>query len=132
MDPPITRVQTVAGASSACTVGKLLYHVQEFFPSRPLGRWICISQPTDLDIITSEREITLVEQLALHTICCTSARFMAVCGPEARSVFSLQAAGLFRSRHLNWISLQRVLMASSRWAVCFRMHRKAKSVEGGN
>ncbi len=41
-----------------------------------------ISQPTDLDIITSEREITLVEQLALLAICCTSAHFMAVCGPE--------------------------------------------------
>lgn len=40
------------------------------------GRRIYISQPTDLDIITSEREITLVEQLALPAICCTSACFI--------------------------------------------------------
>lgn len=52
----------------------------------PSGRRICISQPADLDIITSERVITLVEQLALLAICCTSAHFMAVCGSETRSV----------------------------------------------
>lgn len=91
-----------------------LYQFQEFFLSRPSGRRICISRPTDLDIITSEREITLVEQLALRAICCTSAPFMAVCGPETRSALrSLQAADLFRSGYLNLISLQRVLMVPS-------------------
>lgn len=66
--------------------GQSLYLVQEFFLLHPSGRQICISRPTDLDIITSEREITLVEQLALLAICCTSAHFMAVCGPEIQSV----------------------------------------------
>lgn len=94
--------------------GNFLYQFQEFFLSRPSGRRICISRPTDLDIITSEREITLVEQLALRAICCTSAPFMAVCGPETRSALrSLQAADLFRSGYLNLISLQRVLMVPS-------------------
>lgn len=56
---------------------------------RPSGRRICISQPTDLDIITSEREITLVEQLSPLAICCTSAHFMGVCGPEIQSISPL-------------------------------------------
>lgn len=69
---------------------KVLYLVQESFLFRPVR--ICISQPTDLDIITSEREITPAEQLALLAICCTSAHFKAVCGPEIQSILSsLQA-----------------------------------------
>lgn len=78
--------ETLFGTISTCAAGKVLYPVQEFFLLHPSGRRICISQPTDLDIITSEREITLVEQLAPLAICCTSARFMAVCGPEIQSV----------------------------------------------
>lgn len=69
---------------------KVLYLVQESFLFRPFR--ICISQPTDLDIITSEREITPAEQLALHAICCTSAPFQG--GLWARdSVHSLVSTG---------------------------------------
>lgn len=100
-DPPIVHVQTVVGTSSTCAVGKVLYLVQEFFPLPPSGRRICISQPTDLDIITSEREITLGEQLAPLAICCTSARFHG--GLWARdSVHSLFSPG---NRHL-YLSIQ--------------------------
>lgn len=79
-DPPSDRV--VFGPSSKCAVGKVFVSYPRILPFTS-EKWICISQTTDLDIITSEREITSVEQLA---ICCTSARFMAVCGPEIQSI----------------------------------------------
>lgn len=94
-------------------MGKVLYLVQEFFLLHPSGRWICISQPTDLDIITSEREITLVEQLALLAICCTSAHFMAVglwardsvhSSPLSRQKTYLSIHPSSRSGYLNLIS----------------------------
>lgn len=82
-DPP--SIQVAFGPSSTCAVGKVFVSCPRILPFTS-ETWICISQPTDLDIITSEREITLVEQLALLAICCTSARFMAVCGPEIQSI----------------------------------------------
>lgn len=93
-DPPSMHVYIVVSTSSICAVGKVLYLVQEFCLLYPSGRRICISQPTDLDIITSEREIASVEQLAVFAICCTSAHFIEVCGPELQSI-PLQAANVF-------------------------------------
>lgn len=110
-------MQLVVSTSSTCALDKVLYFVQELFLLCPSGRLICISQPTDLDITTSEREITLVEQLAPLAICSTSARFMAVCGPEFESVPLLSPGstlvypsfGWFVFQGIEYLSLQRVL-----------------------
>lgn len=64
-----------------CAQGKLLYFVQEYFLSHHSWRALCISQPTDLDIITSEREITAGSNCNLLHICL----FMTVCGPQSQT-----------------------------------------------
>lgn len=105
---PSMHVWIVVSTSSTCAVGKVLYLVQEFFLLHPSGRRICISQPTDLDIITSEREITLVEQLALLAICRTSAHFMAVCGPEIQSTPLPSPGSKFVYVSIRWCVFQRI------------------------
>lgn len=66
--------------SFKCALGKLLYFVQESFLWHHSWRALCISQPTDLDIITSEREITAGSNCNLLHICF----FRTVCGRRAR------------------------------------------------
>lgn len=111
VDPPSSHVWIVVSTFSTCAVGKVLYLVQEFFLLHPSGRRICISQPTDLDIITSEREITLAEQLALLAICCTSARLMAVCGPEIQSIPVHSPGSKLVYPSIRWCVFQRIKMS---------------------
>lgn len=67
--------------SFKCALGKLLYFVQESFLWHHSWRALCISQPTDLDIIKSEREITAGSNCNLLHICL----FMTVCGPQSQT-----------------------------------------------
>ena len=113
-DPPITRVQNVVGTSSTCAVGKLFVWGPRILPFTSF-------REVDLDFPAHWPEYyyqwkgnNIGWTAGSGTICCTSAPFMVVCGPETRPApRSLQAAELFRSGYLNLISLQRVLMVPS-------------------